>query len=182
MRIPVDRADKVLNVWSFRMNHHSFACRFRTLRLTFALPLAAALLVAGCDGSSTEAEHSEPARLDLVNRSSGELLAWTHGTGSSIHWDGGLPHIHAGDELALNTIFRDSDGNEIPLGGEYTVNAILTSGSPAGVVALDPHGDHVDIDALAEGEVQIIFQFWHGNHSEWDAPAIALEVEDHDDH
>jgi hypothetical protein len=38
----------------------------------------------------------------------------------------------------------------------------------------------VDIEAIGEGEVQIIFSLRHGNHSEFDAPPIELEVEQHD--
>jgi len=150
----------------------------RTRMVLLLLPLMA---LAACDRSSTAAEHGEPASLELRERGGNNtLLAWTHGTGSSIHWDGGLPHLHPGDEIAINAIFRDADGNTIPLGGEFTVNAVLAQGSPTGVVALSAHGDHVDIDALSEGVVQIIFQLYHGNHSDWNAPPIELEVEDHD--
>ena len=78
----------------------------------------------------------------------------------------------------MNTIFRDADGDVIPLGGEFTVNAILAPGSPTGVVELSAHGDHVDIEAGGVGTVQIIFQLMHANHSDWDLPPIELEVED----
>lgn len=153
------------------MFHHTW--RRHALAL-LVLPLVA---LAGCDRSSTAAEHGEPESLQLVQRGTTNVLAWTDGTGSAIHWDGGLPHLHPGEELAVNAVFRDGDGDVIDLGGEYTVNAILTSGSPQGVVALHPHGDHVDIEAIGVGTVQVIFQLMHGNHSDWDSPAIQVEVE-----
>jgi len=151
---------------------------FRRTRM--ALLLLPLMALAACDRSSTAAEHGEPESLELRVRGSNELVAWTHGTGSALHWDGELPHLHPGEEIALNAIFRDADGNTIPLGGEYSVNAILAPGSPTGIVELTPHGDHVDIEGLAVGVASIIFQLYHGNHSDWDAPAIAIEVEDHD--
>ena len=147
----------------------------RHTRALMILPLVA---LAGCDRSSTEAEHGEPQSLELVQRGTTTVLAWTHGTGSAIHWDGELPHLHPNEDIAVNAIFRDGDGDVIPLGGEFTVNAVLVPGSPTGVVELYAHGDHVDIEAVGVGTVQIIFQLMHGNHSDWDLPPIELEVED----
>jgi len=153
---------------------------FSLRRMRMALLLLPMMALAACDRSSTAAEHGEPASLELRERGSNQLLAWTHGSGSGMHWDGELPHLHPDEEIAVNAIFRDADGNTIPLGGEYSVNALLAPGYPAGIVELAPHGDHVDIEGLAEGVAGIIFQLYHGNHSDWDSPVIEIEVEDHD--
>lgn len=131
-------------------------------------------------GEPGPGDPDDVARVELYDRDSGEQLAHTHGTGASMHWDGELPHLHSGEELEVNVVFKDSRGWIVPLGGEYTVQARLTGASPAGVVSLSNHGDHVDIDALAPGEVEIIFALWHDDHSEFDAPPIELEVDDHE--
>ncbi len=131
----------------------------------------------GCDRSSTSAEHGEPASLELRERGgTGALLAWTEGTGSQLRWEGGLPTLQPGDEIALDATFRDDDGHTIPLVGEFTVNALLATGSPSGIVTIAPHGDHVDLEALAPGTVGIVFQLFHGNHSDWESPALELVV------
>lgn len=141
------------------------------------LPIVALLAIAaGCDRGSTEPDdHGEPATLELRDHATGDLLAIYDGTS----WDAALPHLHSDEETAVRTTFRDEDGDVIPLGGEFTANAMLAAGSPQGVVALTAHGDHIDIEALAEGTVFLIFQLYHGSHADWDAGPIALEVEDH---
>ncbi|MEX2528151.1 MAG: hypothetical protein WEA09_10985 [Gemmatimonadota bacterium] len=141
-------------------------------------------LVSACDRNSPTDpvdEHGEPVGMELLDQATGERLAWTHGTGASIHWDGGLPHLDEGDEMAVAARFLDAEGREIPLGGEFELRATLAPGATSGVVALTNHGDHVDIEALEEGEAQLVFQLFHGGHSDWDSPPIAVEVEGHND-
>lgn len=145
--------------------------------------LAIGLLLFSCSDNSTgpDTDPVEVTRVNLVDRDSGEEIAHTHGSGDSMHWHGSLPHLHPGEEIEVNVEFLDADGNVIALGGEYTVQAHLASGSDDGVVELSSHGDHVDVEAVGEGNVEIIFSLWHGDHSEFDAPAIGLEVEHHDE-
>lgn len=144
--------------------------------------LAVGLLVYSCSDSSTgpDTELVEVTRVNLVDRDSGTEFAHTHGTGSSMHWHGSLPHLHPGEEIEVNVEFIDANGDVIQLGGEYTVQAQLASGSDTGVIEMSNHGDHVDIEAIGDGEVEIIFSLWHGDHSEFEAPSVALEVEHHD--
>ncbi|MEX1257023.1 MAG: hypothetical protein WEG36_05340 [Gemmatimonadota bacterium] len=73
----------------------------------------------------------------------------------------------------METTFLDHDSDEIHLGGEFTANA---TASPAGVIAIASHGDHLDIEALSVGNVQVTFQLYHGIHSDWDAGPIGLAV------
>jgi hypothetical protein len=156
----------------------------RRLLLLAALPLVT--LFAACDRHPHGPEdHAAPVGAELVNRATGARLAWTHGTGAGMHWDGALPHIHTGDELAVNVRFLRADGTAITLGGEYTVRARLAEqqrdgrvGAP-GIVRLENHGDHVDITGLTNGETYIVFDLWHGSHADWYTPPIEVEVDDH---
>jgi hypothetical protein len=155
----------------------------RRLVLVAAVPLVT--LLAACDRHPQDPDdHAIPASVELVDRATGARMAWTHGSGAAIHWDGELPHLHVGNELAVNVRFLRANGTEIPLGTEYTVRARLAEqadgrvGAP-GIVRLENHGDHVDITGLAEGETYIVFMLWHGSHADFTTPAIEVEVDDH---
>jgi len=135
------------------------------------------LLLSACDRGLTEpGDGPQPVELELVDRTNGELLAYVHGDGPSAHWHGSLPVIAPGDELEVNAVFLDVDGLQIELTGEHSVGAELTSGSPQGVVQVFPHGDHVDILAVGEGTVQIIFHFQRNGEAQWSTPPVALTV------
>jgi hypothetical protein len=155
----------------------------RRLVLLTVAPLVT--LSAACDRSPTDTgEHGAPASVELVNRASGQRLAWTHGSGASMHWDGTLPHIDVGDELAVNVRFLRADGTAIALGGEYTVRARLAQqgdgqvGAP-NIIRIDNHGDHVDLSGIAVGRTHVVFLLWHGGHADFTTPPIEVEVESH---
>jgi hypothetical protein len=141
-----------------------------------SMPLMAAALMAGaaaCDSPVDPVDpHGDPVDVELADRATGELLAYTHGD----HWDGGLPHLGVGEEIAVNAYFLDADGDTIALGGEYTVAMELATGAPGGIIAISNHGDHVDIEGVAEGETQVIVRLMHGNHSDWDSPVLTIHV------
>lgn len=153
----------------------------RRNRWVWMASLSTLVLVSACDRSSPTdpEEHGEPESVELLDRATGERLAWTEGTGASIHWDGSIPHLDVGEERAVDVRFLDAEGREIPLDGEFSVDARLTEDSPDGVLSLASHGDHVDLEAEAAGEVRVIFSLMHGGHSDFDAPPLAIEVEDH---
>jgi hypothetical protein len=148
-------------------------------RLVPALALFAVAGLAACDNPVEADEHGEPVAAQLLDRDTGVMLAETHGSGSGIHWDGGIPHLHPGEGIELDVIFLDENGNEIPLGGEFTVGVELASGAPTGIVSFELHGDHVDLEGVAVGTTSLVFSLNHGSHSDWDSPAIEVEVDDH---
>jgi hypothetical protein len=120
-------------------------------------------------------EPGEPVGAEVILRSNGERVAYTHGD----HWHGGLPHIHEGEHLSINVNFLNQHGYVIPLVGDYSVQARLADGAPAGIVALESHGDHLHIHGESEGQTAVVFQFFHDDHADWESPAITVEVEDH---
>lgn len=150
--------------------------RFST-RILPAVTFAAVAALAACDNPvDADEDHGEPVGVELLDRATGAQLAITDLAGG-IHWDGELPPLHVGDEVAVNARFFDAAGNTIPLGGEYEVRASLATGAPTGIVALSNHGDHIDIEGVAVGETRIVFMLWHGGHSDWNSPAITVAVE-----
>lgn len=144
-----------------------------------AAPLLSILTIAACSDSTGPGDPVSVSGLEIVDRSTGAVVADTHGSGSGIHWHGHI-HLHPGDEAAFTTRFLDANGQAIPLTGEYSVDARLAAGSPGGVVEISPHGDHVDIDAIGEGEVEVIFSLQRGTTTVWEAPPLEVEVVDHD--
>ncbi len=141
---------------------------------TLALALMAGMVA--CDRSPTEADHAEPAAAQVFHRATGALLAETHGVGAGIHWDGAVPDIPAGTEVALNVVFLDAQGRTIAYGAEYTLRARFASGAPQNVLSFSEHGDHLDVEGLTPGETSLVLMLYHGNHSDWDSPPLTIRV------
>lgn len=143
-----------------------------------AMALIAVVTLAACgDRGPTEADHGEAVAAEVRDRDSGERLAWTDGEGSSIHWDGSLPQLAVGEGIEVDVVFFDENGTQIPLGGEFEARVEEAGDPPSDIIQIENHGDHVDIEALAVGETEIVLQLWHGGHADWSTPAIALHVE-----
>jgi hypothetical protein len=158
---------------------------FDRLRPLVALPVVA--LVVACDSTVGPGGHDRgfgfpPVAVELVDRATGERLAWTQGTGSNIRWDGGLPAFKVGEKVALNVRFLDDQGREIPLGGSIPieVRARLDAAAPAGVVAITNRVSFVDIEAMSPGNTRLVFMVWFSRHepgeSVWDTPGIEVPV------
>jgi hypothetical protein len=122
-------------------------------------------------------EHGDPVAAQVFDRSTGELLAYTHGVGAGIHWDGGVPHLEVGEEIALDVVFLDEDDREVPLTDEFEVRARFADGAPEGVIEFSNHGDHIDVEAVGAGTTEIVLMLWHGGHSDWDSPPLQIHVE-----
>lgn len=120
----------------------------------------------------------EPVAVQLFERGTEELITETHGTGEEIEWEDDFPELEAGSGIEVDVVFLNSAGEPIELGGDHTVQARLDEGASEGVVSLESHGDHVDIEALEAGETSVVFAFHHEEEEEWAPPAIAITVVD----
>ena len=153
-----------------------------TVRLLVSVSVIGLLALAGCDSDSpTDPGHENvPAVAQVFDRDTGALLAYTHGTGAGIHWDGGIPHLHVGEEIELDIVFLNDDGEEIAYGSEFEARARLADGSPTGVIQFANHGDHIDVEAIGEGEAYLVLMFWH-RHADWgwETPPLEFEGDDH---
>lgn len=128
--------------------------------------------------------HGEPgpegvAVVRLLNHSDETELAHTHETGDDMFWHGHL-HLHPGDELEVELEFLDADGDVLEMvSGDRTLMVSLADGSASGVVALAAHGDHADIEALADGEVEVVFTVMDGDEVVMALPGVEVEVVTH---
>lgn len=150
--------------------------QLRTVSTVVALLVAAACSSDSPTGPGNQVQVSE---VEILNRSTNAAVAHTHGSGSGMHWHGKI-HLHPGDDVAYTVRFLDAGGQAISLSGEYSVHAQLAPGSSGSVITLSPHGDHVDIEAIGEGEVDVIFSLRRGSTAVFEAPALTVEVVDHD--
>lgn len=154
------------------------------------IPVVATLLVLSACDSNDPDPHDEhfglPDRVEVRDRTSNDLLAvWERSAGTT--FDDHV-HLHPGDELELNVLFFDEEGNEAHLGSgeDFTLGIRLAESESEGVegipgvVEFDVHGDHADVEAVDEGTTWLVFQLMHGNHSDGDSGALEFEVVDHD--
>lgn len=151
--------------------------RFEAYRSSVTRILAAvgiALVGAGCSDDPTDPgdDHGDPVAVELYDRDTGELLAASH----EDHWDGEFPELTPGDELEVDAVFLDEDDNSLPLDDEFEVRADLAEGAPEGILEVEAHGDHLDFEALAEGETAVLILYWHGSHADWESPALSVQV------
>jgi len=96
-----------------------------------------------------------------------------------MHWHGTLA-LDPGEEVEIDVTFLDADGDTLRFfgGGEFTLGASLAPGSPAGIISVDSHGDHLELVAEGVGEAGLILSIMHGNHSDFDAPPLTVRVVD----
>ncbi len=115
----------------------------------------------------------EPVGAEVYLRGTDERLAYVHGD----HWHGRI-ELEVGQEIEVDVRFLDEDDQVIALGGEYTVRAEIAEGHPDGIIEVEGHGDHLDIEALAAGETRIVLHFWHDDHADWSTPGLRVVVTD----
>ena len=162
--------------------------RIRRLALLLVLPVL--LFVAACDRHDHDDDHfGVVERVEVRDRATNTLYGVWQRAQTDLGFQGdGVPHLHVGEEIALNVLFFDIDGQQVALSrtGEFRLGVRLAeaardgvAGTP-GVVDFSAHGDHADIEGAAEGETYLVFQLMHGNHSDFDTPPIEIEVDDHD--
>jgi hypothetical protein len=150
------------------------------------LLLAALVGFSACDSHSHGDDHfGTLQRVEVRDRASNALIASYNsasGTGFATS-----AHIHldaVGDETAVNVLFFDANGRQAELreGGEYSLGVRLATqardgvAGAAGIVSFEAHGDHADIEALANGTTHLVFQLRHGNHSDGESPALRVVV------
>lgn len=153
-------------------------------RLFLLLALPGLLLLSACDRHDDDHDDHFGLvdRVEVRDRASDALFAFYQREEHTLGFQGpGVPHLHEGDEIALNVLFFDTQGHQAVLGTarEYEVRAEVTGA--AGIVSVSNHGDHVDVEALAGGETTVVFHLWHGGHADFTTPPLEIEVDDHDD-
>lgn len=156
----------------------------KALGLLSALP--ALLTLSACDRHEHDTHFGRLERVEVRDRATNTLYAvYVRSQGQSFTGPG-VPHLGIGEERALDVLFFDGDDRQAALGGsaEYSVGVRLAeardgvAGTP-GIVRFEAHGDHVDVEGVAEGETHLVLQLMHGTHSDGDSPALRLHVHQH---
>lgn len=140
----------------------------RTSRAVLALSLA--LGVAACDSTTEPDEHHEAAGLVIADQNNTTLV-----TVNAARQVTGSLTVAAGAAQHLEVFFVDVDGDRFQLdeGDEHTLAWTVANEA---VAVIDSHGDHMDLDGVSAGNTTVVFSVLHGNHSDYDSPAIPITV------
>lgn len=140
----------------------------RTSRALLALTLA--LGAAACDNGSTEPDdHDEAAGLVVLDENDAVLVS----VNAARQVTGSLT-VQAGEAEHVEVWFVAEDGDRFqPDGGEHTLGWEVANEA---VAVIDSHGDHMDLDGVSAGTTSVVFSIMHGNHSDYDSPAIPVTV------
>jgi hypothetical protein len=79
----------------------------------------------------------------------------------------------AGRHIEIHFLDEDGDRFQLEEGGEHTLDWTVAN---EGVAVIDSHEGHHDLDGVAAGSTTVVFSILHGNHSDYDSPAIPITV------
>ena len=137
-----------------------------------ALVLALALTATACEDAtgSDDDDHHEAVGLVITGQNDVVLAsvdAQRQVTGSLT--------VPAGEARHIEVHFLDEDGDRFQLGDddEHTLGWEVANES---VATVDAHDGHLDLDGVAAGSTTVVFSVIHGNHSDYDSPAIPIVV------
>lgn len=136
-----------------------------------ALVLAASAALGACDRTTTGPDdHHEAAGMVILNEADQVLV-----TVDAARRVTGTLTVAAGEARHLDVYFVEPGGDRFQLepGDEHTLGWEVADES---VAVIDSHGDHVDLDGVAAGSTTVVFSVLHGNHSDYDSPAIPITV------
>jgi len=150
---------------------------FRTRKLInrAALVLAATAALAACDDEGTgpddhDHDHEEAAGLVVLAEGSTTPLV----TVNAARQVTGALTVRAGEDAHLEVWFVAEDGDRFqPDGDEHTLDITVANEA---IADLHAHGDELHLEGLAAGSTTVVFSILHGNHSDYDSPAIPITV------
>jgi hypothetical protein len=143
----------------------------KTLLARTALVLAATASVSACDGDGTgpDDDHHEAVGMVITNQSNTVLAS----VNAARQVTGGLA-VQAGQGQHLAVWFVDEDGERFQLDDDEHTLAWTVANEA--IATLDAHDGHYDLDGVAAGSTTVVFRIMHGNHSDYDSPAIPITV------
>jgi hypothetical protein len=136
-----------------------------------ALVLALAATAAGCQSSTgpDDDDHQEAVGMVITNQNNVTLAS----VNAQRQVTGGLT-VAAGQSQHLNVYFVDEDGDRFEVDDDdYTLDWKVANEA---VAVIDAHAGHYDLDGKAAGATTVVFSILHGNHSDYDSPAIPITV------
>lgn len=141
---------------------------FRASRAAFVLALAAT--VAACDDSTgPDDDHQEAAGLVVTDQNNVTLVS----VNAQRQVTGSLT-VQAGQARHIEVYFVDADGDRFqPDDDDHSLGWAVAN---TAIAAIDAHDGHHDLDGKAAGNTTVVFSLMHGNHSDYDSPAIPITV------
>ncbi|HEX2203095.1 MAG TPA: Ig-like domain-containing protein [Longimicrobium sp.] len=137
--------------------------------------LVLALAATGACGDATgpdddDDDHQEAAGMVITDQSNVTLVSV-----SAQRQVTGTLTVAAGQARHLEVYFVDEDGDRFQLddGDEHALAWEVANES---VATIDSHDGHLDLDGVAAGSTTVVFSLLHGNHSDYDSPAIPITV------
>ena len=141
----------------------------RLTRAALVLVATAALSACGDDDGTGPEEHNEAVGMVITNQNNTTLVSV-----NAARQVAGTLTVAAGAAQHLSVYFLDEDGDRFQLDGtDHTLDWTVANEA---VAAIDSHGDHMDLDGVAAGSTTVVFSILHGNHSDYDSPAIPITV------
>jgi hypothetical protein len=138
-----------------------------------ALVLAATAALTACEDDSTgpdDHDHDEAAGVVVLAEGSTTPLV----TVDAARQVTGSLTVQAGQDRHLEVWFVAEDGDRFrPDGDEHTLDIRVANGA---IADLHAHGDHLHLEGVAAGSTTVVFSILHGNHSDYDSPAIPITV------
>jgi hypothetical protein len=83
--------------------------------------------------------------------------------------------VAAGQAQHLDVYFVDEDGDRFSLDDDDGHSLDWTVANES-VAVIDAHEGHLDLDGVSAGSTTVVFRIMHGNHSDYDSPAIPITV------
>lgn len=137
-----------------------------------ALVLAATAMLGACDSDGTGPDdhaHEEAAGVVVLGANDAVLVS----VNAARQVTGSLT-VAAGQDRDLEVWFVAEDGDRFrPDGQEHTLDITVANEA---IADLHAHGDHLHLEGLAAGSTTVVFSILHGNHSDYDSPAIPITV------
>lgn len=142
----------------------------RNLMNRAALVLAATATLAACDGTTDPDDHHDAVGVVITDQNNTTLVS----VNAARQVTGSLT-VAAGAARHLEVYFLDEDGDRFQLedGDEHTLGWTVANEN---VAVIDSHDGHLDLDGVAAGSTTVVFSVMHGNHSDYDSPAIPIVV------
>lgn len=144
--------------------------RINKLTSRAALVLAATAALGACDGTTEPDDHHEAAGVVITDQNNTVLV-----TVNAARQVSGSLTVAAGAAQHLDVFFVDADGERFQLeaGDEHTLDWTVANEN---VAVIDSHDGHLDLDGVSAGSTTVVFSVMHGNHSDYDSPAIPIVV------
>lgn len=102
-----------------------------------------------------------------------EEIAHMHGD----HWHDAdrFPTIPLDGSVPIGARVEDEHGDGFELGEEFELHASVVDGADD-ILAIEMHGDHVDLIGDEEGDTEITFSLWHDDHTDYRTDTIEVTV------